>query len=432
MENKKSNKGKITALVILAVAVLIFVGVFAYKEAGKKLKYGVEAYTVVSDYFKQPEYSLLVAYDDMTDKDGFYTEAVLHKNTIDGKEISTVVWNDMTAHYCEDKFYFENGTAFEAENIFDEFKNIFFRIGDIYNAVEVSKQEIGDNAQYDVTVSDKELFSSLAEVIGITDTDNIPDMYITVVAQNDKLSSINIYADDPQTKQTKFVVDISALDYMYEISADTAQMIINGEPQNTLQLSDIQLLAKAWENYFNYNVYGANISIDLESKLLGFDESFTMLSTKENGKDITCIKRGSFELFIVDGQLYTERWGKINDIEATVFTNTGKIVDVLYQLCLSQEFEITKENSKTFYRIEMTKEECENLLNTVFRQTGIEINFDRGYVAVELEGDKLTDLEFGCEGKVDAVISEIKMELDVEIDFFEAAEDSIKLPDSVK
>ena len=432
MENRKSQKGKIIVIAVLAIAVLAAVGVFAFKGAGVKLKYGVDAYNAVSKYFNQPQYSMAIAVNTLDGESGFSTEAELYKNILEDKEITTLVWNGMTAHYCDEKLYFENGTVFEAEDVFDEFKKLVYKIGDIYKSVDVSKQEAHGTVQYEVNVSDKELFANIIAMTGITASEKVPDIRITVMVENDNLSSINFYADNAHTQQKEFVVDMTAMDCNYEIPADTAQMIISGDVQNTIKLSDMQLLAKAWENYFAYPVYGADIEIDVDCAFFNFDEEFTMLSMKDNGKDVTCIKRNKLELFIVDGQLYTERWGKLTDIETKIFSNAEKIVKICYQLCLSNNFEISTVNKKTTYGITMTEEEFTQFLQAVTDRSDVDISFDHGYLGFEVVDGSIKNMEFECDGRIDAVISEIGLEVDINIDFYESSADKIDLPQSIK
>lgn len=434
--SKPDQLYKKIALIVLAAAIIAAVAVFAFRSGNPKIKHGTKVYNVINSFLKQSQYSLDVTAEIKTKDESYSTEASIIKTMHNDKEITAFIWNGITLYYADEIFYLENGTAFEAGENFADYRQLIVKTGDIYNSIDVSKDTLNENDVYTVSVTDKNIFTQIMELAGDKSVTNIPDLQMVVTVRDNLLQSIEFYANDgnynAQKDEAGVYLKIQVTDIKYELPSDIAEKIVSGTNEEHIQLSDIQLLAEAWNNYFEYEISGADVSVNLNCAFLNINETFTMLSTKVSDKTVVCIKRGSLELFIVDGQLYTERWGTLTDTETAVFSNAEKIIEICYRLCLSQNFEISHDGEKTFYSVELSAQDFEQLMQLLTQRKDIKINMDGGRFAIEVAGDSIINMHFECNGSIDIVISEVSAEIAVNVNMYEGDSSDIDIPESLK
>ena len=216
----KKDKSLIIWITIL-LAVVLSVTVFYIKSLPERTD-GTIVSNTINEYVNREEYSFLFSLLVVNDDERYKNSADVFKTTIEEKEIITIGRDNTVAYFYDNNIYSEFDLSYNAEKLIDAYKRFTDKIIEIFanNKVQLqydTRVEGYDNTMYSMYVKDTELFNIFEDLTDTDFTEEISEWLITAQIVDGELISFNIYESSQNNDTNVFTVDMTALDYKYEI-----------------------------------------------------------------------------------------------------------------------------------------------------------------------------------------------------------------------
>lgn len=436
-KGKKAGKKWVLPVILGIVLVCVIAGILFI---GERLKNSVEAYQLLHDFSRQPEYALSISADIILDEEMDHTDLQIYKTEEEGKKIVCIENRGIPLYYADNAVILENGKAYGMNSLFPDYSELLYGAAELYQSVDYTTEKQdgiticsveaeGENAKDFL----KLFLPSVSEYLSDTQR-----MKISLQYGEGELKSLTFTSEGSLLDEDHVPYTLSAemkpeeVTEEMEIPEAVQKTVISGELNEQKDITeDLFRLMSAWADFHHKESETARILLNGECGPISLKDEMKYEQTILEGQKIGCIRKNSRAVYFSDHAVCNKDGLGIS-AEESVMADSAELLDLLYQVCLNGEFDcMDTGNNSYLYTLSMEEGAMENFSETILPDIkNLPASFISGSVELTVEGNEITDIRVDCAGSVEILSEEAEVNVSAEMIFTRG--EGFVIPDAVK
>lgn len=433
---QKKKKKWVLPLVIVLVVLAVAGGVLGFLLP--TLKGTLAPYRALNELNQKAELSMGLTVDGSLGQDSFHTEAEINRRTTGGHKITCVSVDGTALYYSEDRVLLENGNAYKLGGDLPNFSSLLGQIVPLYQDLEVTEHSQDGVKTYSVTASGEtegKLLALLAPEIGdhISQTQQLT---VSVELSGTKAQKVTMEASGALTDDGKTPFELTAVLTPRErsVSFPVPQAVLDtldqsADPDAVEITQDLFSLAVGWAELRSRDPMSARVSLSADCGPVVVSSSLGLTAQNVNGQRIQSVSKNGLRLYFTDKAVVNENGVGVTSQESAL-TDTSKLLDLAYTVCLNGQFSKAESEGSTAYIVSLDEEAMTELLGIIAPEAEkLDISMTTGTLTLRMSGDIITGIDVTCSGSAKVVLATVQVSLSGAVTFTQ--EEVPDVPDAV-
>lgn len=318
----------------------------------------------------------------------------------DGLKFSCVETNGVKLYKCKDRIYFESGAAFLVSDIIPKYEDVLPCVKDILRGSNIHGERVDGGAKYYLDLEGNNVETVLGKITGEYGSiiKSVENASVTLFAGNYRLKSIEIKAGgeakDGERYSIDCVVNVANDENLEKVTLPKAVLDAAKEPSETLEITPEMLkLLYAFGEYYEKDKSACTVELSANGGIISLGESLLLTRNKQKNGFINCVAKNGVSLYFNENGACTYKGETLTELQKKTI-DAAKTLDLAYELLLSGDLNITKNQGVTVYKMDLDTEEM-SAITSIFAKDldSVEKIFTKGYIQVTLKEGKLFEVK---------------------------------------
>lgn len=325
----------------------------------------------------------------------------------DSHQIECIETNGMAIYRFEDKLYLESGAAFEASSLVPDYSKLFKLLSEAYKEGSVSTKKVDGGTEHYLKIKGDVANDILDTVLGeySSDIETVESASVTLNSSNWKIGSVRIKCSllTESGDRISSDININVIDkkelYERSVPASVYESINTNRETVPITVKMLDLIAATGE-LINRDPAVCDITVRAEGNVLSLNDRLYWYRTRVNNEWINCVTKNGVSLYYNDRGACTSKGVSLSNEQSAV-VDKAKLIDMVYDMCLSRRYIIETKQGKTIYQFDLTDTDIASIAVMIAPElSGAEKKLESGRIAVTISDNKeIEEIDISVCGK---------------------------------
>ena len=202
-----------------------------------------------------------------------------------------------------------------------------------------------------------------------------------------------------------------------KIPQEVKDAITEGDDDEIVQLTEeLYRLAAAWDELNNRDPLHASIQLSANCGPVVISDTLNYYRKTEADTKISAIQKNGYTLYFTD-DVVCDKKGNTAVSAETDAVEAAKLLDIVYELCLNGQLDITENDSGCTYSLSLDDDGMKAVACAIAPAAeDMDIIFDAGSIQVTTANGKVQNVQISCNGEVQIMLSTVTVTFAAELD----------------
>ena len=437
---RKKRRGMVWLIVAAAVIVVAAAGIFIYE---RTFKSSVDALMLLKTLTDRQECDVDTTVQLELGNETLSTQAHLFRTQADGYSILCIQGANVPLYFYDGAIYLENGSAYRTSDLLPDYSTLGEHLLQLFQATDVTYARENGQEVYSVAAqgeSAKSLLDMLTPTIAASLTE-VDSLNLCMYAQDGVLQAIDASGSctaqtdsgtQPVTIWAEMLVQQQAAGE-HAVPEAVTQAIAAGGYQGKLELTeDLLRVISAATELSRRDPLGAQVKLSANCGPIFFDTSLAWFRTQQDGRTISCIRKGALELYY-SGEQAINGDGTQTAASEKVLIRCADLLDVAYRAALESSPQSHQADGVYTYTLELDAGRTRQAACAIAPEAEkLDVQYLPGTIELDVKDGKITALRAAVTGDVQIGTVDTPVSISASFAFYEnMTKDTYQIPERV-